>query len=76
MKLQKINLANIQGKLNRKEMKNIMAGSGTACRDSGWDCFYYESGTGTVVGTCETNSRGSCVCNAGTSSIVSSDCKI
>jgi natural product precursor len=39
MKAKKLNLANIQGKLSRSEMKNIMAGSddsqcGTACADS------------------------------------------
>lgn len=31
MKTQKMSLANIQGKLSRAEMKNIMAGSGTNC---------------------------------------------
>ena len=31
MGTQKMSLANIQGKLSRAEMKDIMAGSGTAC---------------------------------------------
>ena len=31
MKTKKMSLANIQGKLSRNEMKNIMAGSGTKC---------------------------------------------
>ncbi len=31
MKTQKMSLANIQGKLSRAEMKNIMAGSGSGC---------------------------------------------
>ena len=31
MKTQKMSLANIQGKLSRAEMKNIMAGSGGRC---------------------------------------------
>jgi hypothetical protein len=74
MKLQKINLANIQGKLNRKEMKNIMAGSGGFC-SNGEDCSYYEANTGTVIGRCETNSNNACVCNAGTSSVVHETCK-
>ena len=32
-KLEKISLANIKSKLNRNEMKNIMAGSGNGCPD-------------------------------------------
>jgi len=31
MQTQKMSLANIQGKLSRDEMKNIMAGSGVSC---------------------------------------------
>ncbi|MBL0736061.1 hypothetical protein JI750_04135 [Flavobacterium sp. GN10] len=30
-KLEKMSLANIEGKLSRKEMKNVMAGSGFKC---------------------------------------------
>ena len=39
-KLEKMSLATIAGKLTRKEMKNIMAGSGTACGScsSAYDC--------------------------------------
>lgn len=35
MKTKKMSLANIQGKLSRAEMKNIMAGSGS------WSCTHY-----------------------------------
>lgn len=42
MKLKKMSLASIQGKLSRVEMKNIMAGSGCAWTYSG--CSYNESG--------------------------------
>jgi len=31
MQTKKMSLANIQGKLSRAEMKNIMAGSGSSC---------------------------------------------
>ena len=31
-----MSLANIQGKLSRAEMKNIMAGSGSGVADLGW----------------------------------------
>lgn len=31
MQTKKMSFANIQGKLSRTEMKNIMAGSGTGC---------------------------------------------
>ncbi len=37
MKTTKMSLANIQGKLSRNEMKNIMAGSGN-CQDHGQSC--------------------------------------
>ena len=41
MRTLKMSLANIQGKMNRKEMRNIMAGSGSnvSCLDSfcNWD---------------------------------------
>ena len=39
-----MSLANIQGKLSRAEMKNIMAGSGGSCcaHDAGWT--YFECG--------------------------------
>ena len=38
MKTTKMSLANIQGKLSRAEMKNIMAGSGAACLPVGDPC--------------------------------------
>ena len=51
MKTQKMSLANIQGKLSRAEMKNIMAGSGSKCSYSG--CTVYDSYTGkTYAGSC------------------------
>ncbi len=37
MKTTKMSLANIQGKLSRAEMKNIMAGSGD-CQSRGSNC--------------------------------------
>lgn len=40
MKTQKMSLANVQGKLSRKEMKTIMAGSGTCgCDTFGGPCW-------------------------------------
>ena len=52
MKKTKMSLANIQGKLSRTEMKNIMAGSGPSGYYSG-DCSLYDSSTGTTYyGTC------------------------
>ncbi|MCV9930348.1 hypothetical protein OIU83_22000 [Flavobacterium sp. LS1R49] len=38
MKTQKISLANIQGKLSRKEMKTVMAGS-TGCPSGYFPCY-------------------------------------
>lgn len=68
-----MNLANIEGKLSRAEMKKIMAGSGwPGCSTD--SCSYYESGTGTVSGTCEGNSNNECVCKSKHSSIVTSAC--
>jgi len=43
MKTKKMSLANIQGKLSRPEMKNIMAGSGSGpggCGEAGQSCLY------------------------------------
>ncbi len=40
MKTNKMSLANIEGKLSRAEMKNIMAGSGTGC----YKCCYPNGG--------------------------------
>ena len=42
MKTKKMSLANIQGKLSRTEMKNIMAGSGGAsCVQDGSSCPFW-----------------------------------
>jgi len=52
MKTQKMSLANIQGKLSRAEMKNIMAGSGGGSCGGG-TCSVYDSNSGiTYSGTC------------------------
>ncbi|GGB11610.1 hypothetical protein [Puia dinghuensis] len=55
MKTVKLSLANIQGKLTREEMKNIMAGSGANCRTSGQYC-YCSNG----IGTCGSGCSGAC----------------
>ena len=53
MKTQKMSLANIQGKLSRSEMKNIMAGSGGSGNCSYSSCTVYDSLTGqTYSGSC------------------------
>lgn len=62
MKQTKMSLVNIQGKLSRAEMKNIMAGSGSNCSDSctsDSDC----NGTGNTCNHCATGSilHGKCV---------------
>ncbi len=46
MQTKKMSLANIQGKLSRAEMKNIMAGSGSG---HGGICNF---GTGAWIGSC------------------------
>ncbi|MGF2413632.1 MAG: hypothetical protein ACQUYJ_14975, partial [Ferruginibacter sp.] len=38
METKKMSLANMQGKMSRTEMKNIMAGSGSACAPNGQSC--------------------------------------
>ena len=48
-----MSLANIQGKLSRAEMKQIMAGSGSICRSG--TCSVYNTTDGvTYSGTCNT----------------------
>ena len=42
MQTKKMSLANIQGKLSRTEMKNIMAGSGTCCVRGYWNSGSYQ----------------------------------
>ena len=55
MQTTKMSLANIQGKLSRTEMKNIMAGSG-GCPTN---CY-----SNNQLGTCTKQSFG-CTCSAG-----------
>jgi hypothetical protein len=51
MKTLKMSLENIQGKMSRKEMRNIMAGSGTTCpmkcldKNCMGSCTCYHAGT-------------------------------
>ena len=55
MQTKKMSLANIQGKLSRTEMKNIMAGSaGTFCHNTNNWCSY-------VGGACNLTGSGYCV---------------
>ncbi len=61
MEIKKMSLANMDGKLTRKEMKNIMAGS-SGCKTV--SCSVYVSGT-TYYGSCGGKSGGntlSCYC--------------
>lgn len=61
MQTQKMSLANITGRLNRHEMKAIMAGSGVSCSGS---CDVTVNGT-TTKGTCKTTTNGLCYCLSG-----------
>ncbi len=57
METKKMSLANIQGKLNRAEMKNIMAGSGEA-GTCGPNCnlsYRIKCGDNEVSGNCHRN---------------------
>jgi hypothetical protein len=76
MKNVKINLANIQGKLSRAQMKKVLGGlvPTMECYDSRVKCSYYESGTGEITGHCLTNSANNCVCKGPNSSILSTQC--
>ena len=53
-----MNLANIQGKLSRTEMKNIMAGSGNGCYKCCW------TGTSNCSSCSYSYSTASCVSGA------------
>jgi hypothetical protein len=55
-----------------KQLKGGLADAGGSCGTG--SCSYYEANTGNVTGTCQTNSAGNCVCNAGSSSVVQSSC--
>jgi hypothetical protein len=71
-----MSLANMQGKLSRAEMKNVLAGGEETshCYDAETACTYYEAGTGNVTGKCGINSNDRCVCIGPNSSIISSEC--
>jgi len=58
MKTQKMSLANIQGKMSRVEMKNIMAGSGFGCSQDGDVCGDVN---GTTYSCCQTDRHLKCV---------------
>lgn len=66
METKKMSLANIQGKLSRAEMKNIMAGSGSGGSGlcSAKDCFAIVQGV-TKSAICTTNKDQSCSCPLG-----------
>ena len=61
--------------LSRNEQKKIRGGTDpvSICK-IGYECTYYESGTGNVTGMCKENSNGRCVCDATTSSVIWSAC--
>jgi hypothetical protein len=65
-------------RLSNDEMKKLKGGlTAAAARCKTNPCRYFEStAAGWVDGKCEGNSAGACVCNAGTSSIVTSACKL
>lgn len=52
MQTKKMSLANIQGKLSRAEMKNIMAGSGSSTCMVGASCTLFANGI-TYAGSCD-----------------------
>ncbi len=59
MKTQKMSLANIQGKITRAEMKNIMAGSGSGSSY----CGTYSCGSCPAACACGTYRDSPCVAN-------------
>jgi hypothetical protein len=65
METKKMSLANLQGKLSRAEMKNIMAGSGgTSCNQNGMAlCFGPCTFSGGGGGSCQWSFGATkCVC--------------
>lgn len=60
MKTTKMSLANIQGKLSRTEMKNIMAGSGSFCKSEGSPCG--PNGATCMYENTEWNTESGCCC--------------
>ena len=68
MQTTKMSLANIQGKLSRTEMKNIMAGVGDETI-GGQDClteFSYDCGYAPSLGCCSPNRCEANATNSGT----------
>ena len=79
MKTLKIGLANLQGKMTRKEMKDVYAGAeGINDKDAGvsrcYNSYTHCNVDGDEDGNCETRTDGRCVCNNGYHSIISSAC--
>lgn len=63
MKTKKMSLANIQKKLSRTEMKNIMAGSGSICYSQCDNGFSFSSDACNVITTCPSGGHiVSCYC--------------
>ncbi len=60
MKTTKMSLANIQGKLSRTEMKNIMAGAATICWVTTCNPASLNS---SGFGTCPGDPGGRCTCD-------------
>ena len=63
MQTKKMSLANIQGKLSRAEMKNIMAGSGSGCVKTGDYCNRNDtccSSTAGYFGKCPSQELAKC----------------
>lgn len=74
MQTTKMNLVNIQGKLSRTEMKNIMAGSGGGTSDPTCKTSCYKWNTGTLsmdYGTCSVVTN-----HVGNETIKSCDCSL
>ena len=63
MQTKKMSLSNIQGKLSRAEMKNIMAGStGFACAPNGYACPNQYGTPDGCCGTCKKSNAGFYAC--------------
>jgi hypothetical protein len=67
--------------LSREQLKHVIggddgSGSGGAhtCYGSQSSCSYDQAGSGSVNGSCSTNSNGRCVCGNGSSSVLSDSC--
>lgn len=77
LKLAALNLGKLEV-LNREQLRQVLGGddSGSAhsCYGSQTTCTYQESGSGSVTGTCSTNSSGRCACGNGNSSVLLDAC--